>query len=448
MRVLCVLQCAFFFFESKPSPILQIQMFTLLVRLLAFPAAALVILYLYMRLHAFRYWQRRNIPAMAASFPFGNFAPLMRQADCIGQVITDIYNATSHRIIGIYGVQRPMLVVRDPELIQQLFVKDFAHFVDRGVYVDEVRDPLSAHLFALSGDRWRQLRNKLSPVFTSGKLKASMDTLLTCGRSLHKFMMEAAADGGAIEVREIAARFNTDVIASVAFGAEVNCMVNPETAFRKYGRQAFELSLKNGVRAFMLLVMPQLQRILGLKSVDVEVEDFIMELVRKTLEHRESGGVVRKDLFQLLLQLRNEGRVRSDDDADVWKSSGGGKSMGAVANGSPLVKSLTVEEVAAQAWIFYAAGFETSSSTMSFALFELARNLQCQRRVQEEIDRVMAKYGGQITYESLAEMRYLEMCIDGECFCYEAYRMCEVLNQQHVIITQQKPCANIQSCRF
>jgi len=76
-------------------------------------------------------------------------------------------------------------------------------------------------------------------------------------------------------------------------------------------------------------------------------------------------------------------------------------------------KSLTLNEMAAQAWVFYIAGFETSSSTMSYCLYELAKNMDLQRKVQKEIDEVTEKYNGKITYNSIMEMKYLEMCMDG-----------------------------------
>lgn len=69
--------------------------------------------------------------------------------------------------------------------------------------------------------------------------------------------------------------------------------------------------------------------------------------------------------------------------------------------------------MAAQAFVFYVAGFETSSSTMSFCLFELAKNQSCQRRAQAEIDEVNRKYQNEINYESMGELKYLEACIDG-----------------------------------
>lgn len=63
--------------------------------------------------------------------------------------------------------------------------------------------------------------------------------------------------------------------------------------------------------------------------------------------------------------------------------------------------------------VFFIAGFETSSSTMSFCIFELARNPKLQRKVQEEIDRVFGSAGTDaITYDMMSEMKYLECCVD------------------------------------
>lgn len=60
-----------------------------------------------------------------------------------------------------------------------------------------------------------------------------------------------------------------------------------------------------------------------------------------------------------------------------------------------------------------ALGFETTSSTLSFCLFELAKNHDIQQRVHDEIDTVLAAHAGQITYESMLAMKYLDSCIDG-----------------------------------
>lgn len=62
---------------------------------------------------------------------------------------------------------------------------------------------------------------------------------------------------------------------------------------------------------------------------------------------------------------------------------------------------------------FKFSGTETSSATMHYCIYELAKNPSIQKKVQEEIDSVMeldSKAG--ISYETLHEMKYLECCID------------------------------------
>ena len=64
--------------------------------------------------------------------------------------------------------------------------------------------------------------------------------------------------------------------------------------------------------------------------------------------------------------------------------------------------------------MFYLAGFETTSATMTFCLYELAMNPDIQERVQNEIDTVLEKHGGDITYEAISQMEYLDKVVSGE----------------------------------
>lgn len=53
-------------------------------------------------------------------------------------------------------------------------------------------------------------------------------------------------------------------------------------------------------------------------------------------------------------------------------------------------------------------GTETSAVTLSYALYELARNPHCQEEAYEEVTRLLTKYHGQLTYEAVQEMNYIE----------------------------------------
>jgi cytochrome P450 family 6 len=67
----------------------------------------------------------------------------------------------------------------------------------------------------------------------------------------------------------------------------------------------------------------------------------------------------------------------------------------------------------AQAFQFLAGGFETAGTTMSFALYELAMHPNIQLKLRAEIARVMAKHQGELTYDGIQEMSYLDMVLSG-----------------------------------
>jgi hypothetical protein len=63
--------------------------------------------------------------------------------------------------------------------------------------------------------------------------------------------------------------------------------------------------------------------------------------------------------------------------------------------------------------VFFLAGFETSSTVLSFTLLELAANPDVQRKAQLEIDEALGQNNGEITYESLRDMKYLDWVLQG-----------------------------------
>jgi cytochrome P450 family 6 len=68
----------------------------------------------------------------------------------------------------------------------------------------------------------------------------------------------------------------------------------------------------------------------------------------------------------------------------------------------------------AQALLFLIAGYETSASTMSFALYELALHPEIQQSLRAEILQVLNKHDGKLTYDGMQDMSYLDSVVSGE----------------------------------
>jgi cytochrome P450 family 6 len=362
----------------------------------------LALVYIYFK-WSFTYWKKRNVPYIEPKFPFGNLLDVFLTRKTFGEIVADIYNKfEGHKYGGTYAFTIPRFFVREPDLIKDILVKNFSSFHDRGVYMNEEIEPLSAHLFSLSGMKWRNLRVKLTPTFTSGKLKMMFQRLVECGQELQTCLEKVGETGDAIEIKDILARFSTDIISSCAFGIECNCLKNEDAEFRQWGRKIFEPSLKQFVIGFLSVIAPFVLDTLKLSTLDSQVSKYFRNMVQETVEYREKNNVKRNDFLQLLIQLKNKGLL---DDKEKTEDQNKTKKNIETAEG------ISMNCLAAQACVFFLAGFETSSTTMAFCMYEMAINPDIQEVLRNEIDTVLKKHDGNISYEAIQDMTYLDKVV-------------------------------------
>lgn len=162
-------------------------------------AVSIVLIYFYVK-RLFSYWQRRGVSQLRPSFPFGDFGKVLRQKLSFNEQIDEWYHNTTEPFLGVYIFFQRQLIARDPELVRNILVKDFQYFVDRVIPVDEK----NYHLFALKGDEWKNLRTKLTPTFTSGKMKAIFTTLLELKGPLLEQIERMANSSQAVECYKLA----------------------------------------------------------------------------------------------------------------------------------------------------------------------------------------------------------------------------------------------------
>lgn len=138
---------------------------------LALFVCALVVLF-FLAQQKYSYWERHGFKSVrGVSYLFGNFKRAFLQKETFAESLDRLYKSTSEPFVGIYTILRPCLLIRDPKLIQSILVSNFNSFTDRGIHCNEDNDPLSANLVALPGQKWKNMRAKLTPTFTTGKLK-------------------------------------------------------------------------------------------------------------------------------------------------------------------------------------------------------------------------------------------------------------------------------------
>lgn len=145
------------------------------------------------------------------------------------------------------------------------------------------------------------------------------------------------------------------------------------------------------LKTVLFLAVPGLMKALRVPFNCQDTSEFFLTLVRDVVEHREKNGLTRNDFMDLLIGMRKK-----------WRDGVGGEG-----------EELSLEQLAAQVFIFFLAGFETSSSTVTFCLYELAKNPGMQERLRTEIRRILKDNQEEMTYQGLQDMVYLEMVILG-----------------------------------
>ncbi|XP_058788665.1 probable cytochrome P450 6a14 [Phymastichus coffea] len=359
--------------------------------------ALLCILYLYFKIIVFTYWKRHGIPHDSFTIPFGIFNnDFFMQRTTMGNVVKSSYEKLKkNRFHGLYIFHTRVLMINDPELIKQILVKDFANFCDRGLYDNAEIDPLIGHLFFLSGDKWRTLRAKLSPTFTSGKLKHMFPILNDIAHEMLLVTEENLRKTNIIEMKDLIARYTTDTIFSLAFGLNSQALKYPDSEFRHYGDLTIETNIIRGSLGFFA---PKILYALKQPFTDPKVIKFFTELFKDMVDKRRSEKIKRRDFLDSLIDLMDNEQIV---DREMENSS---KDISA----EKIARRLELLEATAQAFVFFIAGFETSSSIATHCLYELALNPQIQENVHKEIDEIQNN-SKSFTYETLLQLEYLDM---------------------------------------
>ncbi|XP_055697226.1 probable cytochrome P450 6a14 [Phlebotomus papatasi] len=337
---------------------------------------------------ALSYWSDRNVPVMQPKFPLGNLGEVGKKH--FGSVIGETYLKLKGKgpFAGFYMLLSPVVVPLDLDFIKDILIKDFQYFADRKIFYNEKDDPLSAHLFAIRGEKWRSLRQQLTPTFTSGKMKMMFPLVIGQAKNLQKYIDKHITESPT-EFKNACIRFTADVIGISAFGLECRALSDEDSEILKVGKQffSFNTALKQ-IKFFFSMVCEDWARQLGLRFNNPEMEEFFMRVIKETVKQREAGIIDRNDFMKHLLEIKN---FPKDDD---------------------VLNNLTFNELAAQAFVFFFAGFETSSTTMEFTLCNFALYPVYQKRARQEVRDVMKKYNGELTYEAVQDLTYLRQCID------------------------------------
>lgn len=176
-------------------------------------------------------------------------------------------------------------------------------------------------------------------------------------------------------------KFAGDVVFDVGLGFKANALEEEESVALNNGNDYIDQFQTIGVFFKSTGILPVLKRVFRRRMLQPKTKQFFQGLMQRSLENRAEGGH-RDDLIQFLHQL-NQKKVHSTDG------------------------------LLTHAMMFFLDAYDTSAVAMAKVLMELARNADCQEKLRDEIRQAKDAGGGEISYDELIKLPYLEAVVFG-----------------------------------
>lgn len=253
-------------------------------------------------------------------------------------------------------------------------VKDFHLFVNRRR--QKFDDPiLDNAMFGTQDDHWKKLRSIISPTFSSGKMKKMFHLVEESVDSCEEVLEKAAEESSDLDLKEFFGNLTMDVIGRCAFATKLNTHENDKHPFVENAKKVFNF----GARIWIIFLPLWLRIKLKIGIINPSAVRFFQAAVEQLKSERSKtqtkGGV---DFLQLMIDAQKNKLEIDEDDDEINVSKNLVKSS---LRNEPLSDS----EVFANCFTFFFAGYETTASLMSFLMYNVTINPECQQKLFEEI---------------------------------------------------------------
>ncbi|XP_036028240.1 cytochrome P450 3A13-like [Onychomys torridus] len=289
---------------------------------------------------------------------------------------------------GLYDGLLPVLVITQPDMIKKVLVKEFYSIFTNRILLGPPGF-MKKGIVRSKNEEWKRIRSLLTPTFSSGKLKEMFPIIQEYGDTMVKNMSQEVEKGKNVTMKVIFGAYSMDVITGTLFGVKVDSLNNPQDPFVKNTRKLFVFDFFNPL-LFSEALFPILSRIynkLNICMFPSDATSFFKKFIEKNKKDRlENTQEHRVDFLQLMMNSQNSKDTESH-------------------------KPLSDLEILAQSITFISAGYETTSTALSFITYLLAIHPHVQKKLQHEIDAVLPNKAP-ATYESLVEMEYLDMVVN------------------------------------
>ncbi|NP_001303638.1 probable cytochrome P450 6d5 [Cimex lectularius] len=332
----------------------------------------------------FSYWSRQGVKEWPAKSIFGNFDDVISMKAIEAYVADECYKQLGDvKFGGYYFLWKPLLMIKDPELVKNITIKDFEHFSDHSPFLDSTKgtDIVLHSIFFMKSEEWKKRRSVLTHLFTPKRLKTIHTMTGPIMDSFFPKFDQCAKDDLDIDMDPTLTELTMNVITKTFIGIDVK----DQSAFLKASHMFSYPDTPSLIKSFLYTLHPLIHKVLGLTTLNKGIYALFSELVERVVRLRKEQNIVSNDLFDFLIKCQN-GVIKNYEDI----------SMG---------------EMIGHTFVFFFAGHDTTTLTGAMTVFELSRNPEVQKKLRSEIKRAVEERNEGLSYETLNAIPYLSYVI-------------------------------------
>lgn len=364
--------------------------------LLAF-ILCLTFIYLYTK-NAHGFFRRLGISGPVPKALFGIFPEY--KAKGFAQTDLDLTKQYG-KVVGIYHGHKPVLLVADPDIVKAVCVTQFSKFPNRKIGLD--LGPLLRRTVALSkNNQWKFLREHISEIFQPIYLIKITGKLVQSAEHLVSNVQTILLNEKDFNFQDLCLSYSVDSLCNSLFSHNVDSFNNKKDTTVTMIRKGWIAGNVGVVKpALACAVCPAMSRYFAFRKYDAipsDVIEFLKSLViNKMTERHDSEGY--SDFLAFLMNKCRRNSIVTDSQNNTTKQTGN----------LSYDYRLSEEEIVANSLFFFLAGYDTTASAVIFTLYCLAKNVECQEKLIQEIQSCVDKTG--LSYDVVDAMSYLEMVL-------------------------------------
>nr|CAH7766312.1 unnamed protein product [Callosobruchus chinensis] len=337
---------------------------------------------------AYSYWSKKGVPGPEPRWIVGNLGSNIIRQKSFGDIVTEVYRKyDGSPLVGIYRMLTPCLVVRDFDFLKTVEIKDFSSFHDNDIYVDMNADViLGGNPFVLKGEEWKEKRTRITNAFTSGKIKAMFASMTKAANQMIDYLNKVVEGRKQFETLDFSSNYTLQTVLTCAYGIEVKVFEEPDSRFVQMGKKILQPTTFDGFLFYLASLYPKITKFVKFnfyRFANPETTEQVCEMLRAAFDYREKNNMGSKDF------------------------------LGSLA---PLISVFGENSVLSLASAFFVDGQATTGLAMGCLLHDLAQNPDVQEKLRAEVNEYFEKDNGQLSYESIQEMPYLDACFKGRRF--------------------------------